>query len=514
MDDSLAVPPASCGLALLSSLITHTFTRNVPFRSSHPNPVPFSHQIAHDFNFTDQERDTKLGGHISVAFFLLGLPACLLIGALTDVVPRKKLLVWTVVLGQGPCLLTLLVTQYWQLFALRTLTGIAVGGALPLIFSIAGDLFPSTSRSYASSMVGLCMHLGGMCGQGAAGYLGPTFGWRVPFAVVAVPGLLVALAVAAFAVEPRRGGSEGGASGAAVAASASEASAAAGSSSSASSSSLPSSSAAAGTGAGAGAASFTGFARGALKKAGAVLRRPTNVMGFLQGIPGCVPWSVINVFMNDYLAVDKGLGVHLATTVMMAFGIGAMVGVALGGVVGQRLYNAKPWLMTTAMGAFAISGIFPWLYLTAADDYSAEAGQMTGKIAVAALAGVLVAMTGVNVRAMIVNVNAPYERGTAFAIFNLTDDLGKGFGPVMSSFLIARVGRELAFIIAFWFWLPCGLLCVACGWTMQGDEEATRREMAELAAAGGGTAAAAAGDDGRGDEYTALLAGEDVDKLV
>jgi len=120
--------------------------------------------------------------------------------------------VCTILLGQGPCLLTLFVTQYWELFVLRTLTGVAVGGALPLVFSIAGDLFPPSSRSYASSMVGLCMHLGAMCGQGVAGYLGPSFGWRLPFAVVAVPGVLVAAAVAAFAVEPRRGAVEGGAS--------------------------------------------------------------------------------------------------------------------------------------------------------------------------------------------------------------------------------------------------------------------------------------------------------------
>ena len=166
-------------------------------------------RIARDFHFDDQERDSKLGGHISVAFFLLGLPACLVIGALTDVVQRKKLLVWTIVLGQGPCLLTLLVTRYWELFVLRTLTGVAVGGALPLVFSLTGDLFPPTSRSYASSMVGLCMHLGSMCGQGAAGYLGPTYGWRLPFAVVALPGLLVAWTVAVFAREPKRGGAEG-----------------------------------------------------------------------------------------------------------------------------------------------------------------------------------------------------------------------------------------------------------------------------------------------------------------
>jgi hypothetical protein len=44
------------------------------------------------------------------------------------------------------------------------------------------------------------------------------------------------------------------------------------------------------------------------------------------------------------------------------------------------------------MGAFAIAGIFPWLYLTNADDYSGDSGGMASKISVAALAGVLVGL--------------------------------------------------------------------------------------------------------------------------
>ena len=36
--------------------------------------------------------------------------------------------------------------------------------------------------------------------------------------------------------------------------------------------------------------------------------------------------------MNDYLAVDKGLGVEFATTLMMVFGLGAMAGTVSGGV--------------------------------------------------------------------------------------------------------------------------------------------------------------------------------------
>lgn len=44
-------------------------------------------------------------------------------------------------------------------------------------------------------------------------------------------------------------------------------------------------------------------------------------------------------------------------------------------------------------------------------------------------AGIFSTATGTNVRATLMNTNAPETRGTAFAIFNLVDDLGKGLGP-------------------------------------------------------------------------------------
>ena len=55
--------------------------------------------VAKDFNFTDAERDKYLGGVISAAFFLLGAPAALLIGYLSDTMNRAKLLFWVVLLG-------------------------------------------------------------------------------------------------------------------------------------------------------------------------------------------------------------------------------------------------------------------------------------------------------------------------------------------------------------------------------------------------------------------------------
>ena len=459
--------------------------------------APNLSQIAGDFGFDDTERDVRLGGHISVAFFLLGLPAALVIGVLTDVIQRKRILVWTMILGQGPCVLALFVSNYWELFAIRTLTGIAVGGALPIVYSMVGDLFPANSRSYASMLVGMAMNFGGMFGQGVAGYLGPSFGWRVPFAVVGTFGLAVAAVVQNFAVEPRRGVADGGDGG--IGASAAAAAAAA----SAKTASLSSH-------------RWSHLLREWLKKSAAVFRRRTNVLGFLQGIPGCVPWSIIGVFMNDYLAVDKGLGVEHATTIMMFFGFGGMFGTITGGILGQKLYNLKPWYMTAYMGAAAIAGIFPWLYLVEADDYGTSAEAMGEKIGVMFFAGLLATMTGVNVRTVIVNVNAPYERGTAFAWFNLTDDLGKGFGPVMSSALVAHVGRTLAFKLGFGFWAPCGALCLLCGWTMPRDVNDVRREMQELAE--GRSSPRREGDVGGGGgdvERTSLLGrGVSSDKLV
>ena len=455
--------------------------------------APNLSQIADFFGYDDDERDAKLGGQISVAFFLLGLPATLVIGLLCDVVQRKHVLVATLVLGQGPCLLTIFVTEYWQLFALRALTGIAVGGALPLVYSIAGDLFPPTSRAYASAMVGICSSLGSMCGQGVAGFMGPTFGWRLPFAAVAAPGLVVAWLVHAFAEEPARDAAEGKASG-------EDGNDTGGARDDFGDATAKNSTV---------DAANTPFAEGGepnarvtatrlaldfARKSRSVVSRRTNILGFLQGIPGCVPWSIISVFMNDYLAVDKGLGVEAATSLLMCFGLGAIGGTVGGGVIGQRLYNASPRFATSFMGAAAVAGIFPWLYLVKADDYDSGGGTaMTGKCAVAVCAGMLCSVTGVNVRAMTVNVNDPRERGTAFAWFNLTDDVGKGFGPVLIAALIHGMGRQKAFELGFWFWVPCGALCALCGLTVPADEERVRRETeARRARRGSGEGEAAA----------------------
>jgi MFS family permease len=97
--------------------------------------------IADEFDMNDEERDRKLGGNISLAFFLLGAPASFVVGLLADTQDRSKVFGWTVFIGEMACFLTYFVRSYNQLYICRAVTGFSLGGALPVIYSILGDLY-------------------------------------------------------------------------------------------------------------------------------------------------------------------------------------------------------------------------------------------------------------------------------------------------------------------------------------------------------------------------------------
>eukprot|EP00887_Chlorella_sp_A99_P001012 scaffold5.g1012.t1 len=163
---------------------------------------------AEDFGFDETERDKYLGGWIAAGFYLVGAPAALLFGYLADRCNRRNMLFLAVLLGEGPCILTYFVTKYWQLLVLRLLTGISLGGALPLVFSLLGDLFDPSKRAAVSAMVQLATGIGLALGQGVAGFVGPAIGWRWPFVIVAMPAVLLAVVMLVTVPEPQRGGTE------------------------------------------------------------------------------------------------------------------------------------------------------------------------------------------------------------------------------------------------------------------------------------------------------------------
>jgi len=63
--------------------------------------APNLSDIASDFGFDDEERDVKLGGHIALAFWMLGAPAGFVVGVLADRMNRTFLFAVTVGIGEG-----------------------------------------------------------------------------------------------------------------------------------------------------------------------------------------------------------------------------------------------------------------------------------------------------------------------------------------------------------------------------------------------------------------------------
>lgn len=108
-------------------------------------------------------------------------------------------------MGEVPCLCTYWARTYWQLFTLRALTGISIGGTPPLLYSLMGDLVPVSRRNVVSALLSISMGIGIAIGQIIAGFFGAERGWRTPFLIVGVPTAALAVAVWFYVDEPKRG---------------------------------------------------------------------------------------------------------------------------------------------------------------------------------------------------------------------------------------------------------------------------------------------------------------------
>ncbi|MBN8589722.1 MAG: MFS transporter [Rhodothermia bacterium] len=386
-------------------------------------------QIAQEFGFSETERDVKLGGDISLIFWMLGGIVTLFIGHWTDRVSRKPLFIVVVLMGAIPCLLTGFVQNYTQLFWLRALTGIGIGGALPLVYSLLGDLYPRSQRAKATGVIALAMGLGVALGQLMAGFLGPTYGWRMPFILLAFPNIFLVILFGVWVKEPKRGAVEGEVS----------------------EGDLPE--------------------KLNLKAVNSLFQVRTNRLIFAQSILATVPWGVFFTFLNDFYAQDKGFSVEEATLIVMGAGVASIFGAYIGGLWGNRLYNQAPRKLPQLAGWTTLAGVFPVLLLL---NYPPQIGvterEMVWPLLLAALSGFLVVIASPNIRAMLINVNNPHTRGSVFALYNLADDLGRGFGPVVISLMVVWWGRTMAFSVAASFWLLAGVFMLKMVNTFPKDE--------------------------------------------
>ena len=147
--------------------------------------------------------DTQVGA-LNSAFFLFYMLAAPFIGPIADRWPRKNIIVIGSIVWSGATLLTALTHDYQTLFLRHVIVGVGEATFVTVTPSYIADLFAEDKRGRMLSVFYLAIPVGTACGYLLGGWLGPTHGWRMPFYVAAMPGILLAIAMM-FMREPERG---------------------------------------------------------------------------------------------------------------------------------------------------------------------------------------------------------------------------------------------------------------------------------------------------------------------
>jgi len=146
-------------------------------------------------------------GFLTSAFFICYMVAAPLIAPLADRYPRKWIMAAGAFIWSAATLLSAVTHNYDELLLRHVIVGI--GEATFVVFSPAylSDLFPERLRGRVLSIFYLAIPVGTAFGYIIGGQLGAAHGWRMPFMICAVPGVLLAFGVLALH-EPERGASD------------------------------------------------------------------------------------------------------------------------------------------------------------------------------------------------------------------------------------------------------------------------------------------------------------------
>jgi len=394
--------------------------------------------IENEFRIGDKEI-----GLIGSAFTIVASIVTLLWGYLSDKYSRRILLIITTLLGEIPCFLTGLAQSYHQMLFLRVLTGIGIGGSVPIAFSLLGDFFTEKTRPRAQAWYDAITTIGVLLGMIIAGFLGPALGWRVPFMIVSAPNFLFVIGML-FAKEPPRGAGEQEIREYMIE-----------------------------------GKQYKGSLR--LKDYLRLLKVPTNIWLFLQGIPGTVAWGIIPFYLIVFYQRYKHFPVQLGTVLLIILGLGTVLGKLLGGLIGNSIYLKKRSLLPIFLGVMQLIGVVPILITLM---WPAPQNPTIKDLLVPGIFGflgaLLISTSGPNVRAILMNVNLPEHRGAISSIFNLTDNIGMGLGPFIGGLISSVKGLDFAMTTSALFWIPCGLLLFVVATSIEKDALKVRSRMEEM----------------------------------
>ena len=142
---------------------------------------------------------SKTGVSLTVSAATLGVAlSAPVFGALTERLPRKRVIVVSLIGVSLPTLLAATATSLGQLIVWRFLQGIMLPGIFAVVVTYIGEEWPADRLALIMSVYVSGTALGGFLGRVTSGFLAEAFNWRVSFLTLGTVSLAGAAAVAAW----------------------------------------------------------------------------------------------------------------------------------------------------------------------------------------------------------------------------------------------------------------------------------------------------------------------------
>ena len=151
--------------------------------------------------------DSKIGS-ITFFFFVTYMIAAPLTGWLGDHFPRKPLIVGCALLISAVNVLTGTVHAFDSLLLRHAVLGIGEASLGIFAPALLADFYPESERNRILTIFYTAIPVGAAIGYLIGEIVGAKYGWRAPFYVSAVPGLVVGLLILGLMKEPKRGGTD------------------------------------------------------------------------------------------------------------------------------------------------------------------------------------------------------------------------------------------------------------------------------------------------------------------
>ncbi|MEL7399445.1 MAG: MFS transporter, partial [Pseudomonadota bacterium] len=155
-----------------------------------------------------QLSDAQFGALTGIAFAAIYVTVGIPVARVADRGNRRNVVAISLTIWSLMTAVCGAVQNFWQLFLARAGVGVGEAGCSPPSHSMISDIFPASERSTALSIYSLGIYGGVLVGYVLGGYLAASYGWRLAFVAVGLPGVLLAVIVRMVVKEPPRGMAE------------------------------------------------------------------------------------------------------------------------------------------------------------------------------------------------------------------------------------------------------------------------------------------------------------------